>query len=175
MAGIILWLVMSPGFSSIHHHVGRGFCREMMWSQNRDLIFKAKFMFTIIWNPSDFYVLDRLPNDIRMNSPYLVGNRLLPLIPLEQAIFPRGRALHQKRLVVHLDNCSVHISRASIDWLEEHGIRHMPHSSTLFTWSGLQWLRLVCESQRNTISISIENLILYLILGSWLAWFPMRH
>jgi hypothetical protein len=29
--------------------------------------------------------------------------------------------------VVHLDNCTVHTSRASTDWLEEHGIRRMPH------------------------------------------------
>jgi transposase len=29
--------------------------------------------------------------------------------------------------VVHLDNCSVHTSRASADWLEEYGIRRMPH------------------------------------------------
>jgi hypothetical protein len=49
------------------------------------------------------------------------------LIPVEHAIFARGRALHQKRLVVHLDNWSVHTTRASTDWIEEHGMRRMPH------------------------------------------------
>jgi hypothetical protein len=29
--------------------------------------------------------------------------------------------------MVHLDNCLVHTSRASTDWLEEHGIHRMPH------------------------------------------------
>jgi hypothetical protein len=29
--------------------------------------------------------------------------------------------------VVHLDNCLVHISRVSTDWLEEHGIRRTLH------------------------------------------------
>jgi hypothetical protein len=31
IAGSILWLVMSPGFSSIHHHVDGGLCQEVMW------------------------------------------------------------------------------------------------------------------------------------------------
>jgi hypothetical protein len=42
MAGVILWLVMSHGFSSIHHYVAGGLCREMIWSQNRDMILRAK-------------------------------------------------------------------------------------------------------------------------------------
>jgi hypothetical protein len=42
IAGIILWLVMSRGFSLIHHHIGCVLCREMMWLQNRDSKFRAK-------------------------------------------------------------------------------------------------------------------------------------
>jgi transposase len=80
-------------------------------------------MFTIIWNPTGFYVVDRLPNDAKMNSAYFVTN-LLTLF--EQAIFPRRKALHQKRLVIHLDNCSAHRSRGSRDWLQEHDMRRMP-------------------------------------------------
>jgi hypothetical protein len=89
-----------------------------------------KFMFIIIWNPSGFSVVERLPNDTKMNSTYFVIDILIPLIsliPLEQAIFSRGRAPHQKRLLIHLDNCSVHTRRASTDWFEEQGIRRMPH------------------------------------------------
>jgi hypothetical protein len=59
-----------------------------------------------------------------MNSAYFVTNLL---ILLEQAIFPRGRAPHERLLVVHLDNCSVHISRVSTDWLEKDSIFPMPH------------------------------------------------
>jgi hypothetical protein len=58
-----------------------------------------------------------------MNNPYFVTN-ILP--PLEEAIFPQGRAPHQKRFVIHLDNRSVHTSRASTEWLEEYGIHRMP-------------------------------------------------
>jgi hypothetical protein len=59
-----------------------------------------------------------------MNSTYFVTNIL---IPIEQAIFPGGRAPHERRLVVHFDSCSVHTSRVSADWLEEHNILRMPH------------------------------------------------
>jgi hypothetical protein len=60
-----------------------------------------------------------------MNSAYFMTNIF---IPLEQAIFPRGRAPHEKQLVIHLDNCSVHTSQISTDWLEEDSIVRMPHS-----------------------------------------------
>jgi transposase len=91
---------------------------------------ESTFMFTVIWTPSGFYVVDRLPNDTKMNSAYFMTNiliPLIPLIPLEQAVFPRGRAPHQKWLVIHLDNCSVHTSRAPTDWLEEYDIHRMLH------------------------------------------------
>jgi hypothetical protein len=108
---------------------------------------RQKFMFTIIWNPSGFYIVDRLQNDTKMNNGYLVTN-----IPtrFEQAIFPRGRASHQKWFMIHLDNCSVHTSRTSTDWLEEHGMRRMSHLSNLFTWFGPLWLLLVSYSERKT-------------------------
>jgi hypothetical protein len=50
-------------------------------------------MFTVAWNAIGFYVVDRLLNDIKKNNDYLVTNIL---IALEQAIFPRGKASHQK-------------------------------------------------------------------------------
>jgi hypothetical protein len=61
-----------------------------------------------------------------MKSACFVTNILISFILLEQVIFPRGKVLHQKRLVIHPDNCSVHTSRASIDWPEKYGIRCMP-------------------------------------------------
>jgi hypothetical protein len=44
-----------------------------------------QFMLTITWNPTGFYVVDRLLNDTTMNGAYFVTN---VLAPLEQAIFP---------------------------------------------------------------------------------------
>jgi hypothetical protein len=59
-----------------------------------------------------------------MNSAYFITNIL---IPIEQAIFPGGRAPHEKRFVVHFDSYSVHTSRVSTDWLEEHSILRIPY------------------------------------------------
>jgi hypothetical protein len=105
-----------------------------MWTLSRDNIItkprlaiqNKKVMFTIIWNPNGFSVVDRFPNDIKTNGDCFVTNTL---IPLQQAIFSRGRTPHQKQLMVRLDNCSVHTNRTSTDWLEEHGIGHMLHLS----------------------------------------------
>jgi hypothetical protein len=65
-----------------------------MWTLSRDnVVTKSRldiqskeFMVTIIWNPSGFYVVDRLLNHAKMNSAYFVTNLI---IPLEQVIFPR--------------------------------------------------------------------------------------
>jgi histone-lysine N-methyltransferase SETMAR len=105
--------------------------RDDVVTKPRHDIPNKEFVFTIIWNPSGFYVIDRLPNHSKMNSAYFVTNIL---IPIEQAIFPGGRAPHERRHVVHFDSCSVHTSRVSTDWLEEHSIRrisHPPYSSDL--------------------------------------------
>jgi hypothetical protein len=105
--------------------------RDDVATKSRQQIQSKKFMFTIIWNPTEFYVVDRFPNDTKMNSAYFVTNIHTPL---EEAIFSQGRALHQKRFIIHLDNCSVHTNWESPEWLEEHGIRRMsqpPYSSDL--------------------------------------------
>jgi hypothetical protein len=96
--------------------------RDDVVTKSRLDIQNERFKFTFIWNPGGFYVIDKFPNDTKMNNDYFVTNII---IPLEQAIFLWGRELYQKWLVVHLDNYSVHTSRASTDWFEEHGMRIM--------------------------------------------------
>jgi hypothetical protein len=97
--------------------------RDDVAPQPRQQIQSKKFMFMIIWNPTGFYVVDRLPNDTKMNSDYFVTNIL---ISLEQMIFPCRRASHEQRLVVSVDNCSVRTSRGSTDWPEKYGIYRVP-------------------------------------------------
>jgi hypothetical protein len=58
-----------------------------------------------------------------MNSANFVTNILTPF---KQVIFARRIASHQKQIVIHLDNCSVHINRVSRDYPEEHDMRRMP-------------------------------------------------
>jgi hypothetical protein len=58
-----------------------------------------------------------------MNNAYFVTN---VLIPLEEAISPQGKAPLERRFVIYFDNCSIHASRVSTDWLEEYDIVRMP-------------------------------------------------
>jgi hypothetical protein len=65
-----------------------------MWTLSRDDVVtklrhdiqSKKFMITIIWNLSGFYVVNRLPNHAKINNAYFVTNEV---IRIEQAIFPR--------------------------------------------------------------------------------------
>jgi hypothetical protein len=99
--------------------------RERSFGQKTETCYsEQKIHVSIIRHPTGFYVVERFPNDAKMNGVYVVVN-LSPRV--EQAIFPRGRAPHQKRLVIHLDNCSVHTNQASRDWLEEHDMRRVSH------------------------------------------------
>jgi hypothetical protein len=57
-----------------------------MWTLSRgDVVTKSKldiqstkFIFTIMWNASSFYVIDRLLNDAKINSDYFVTKILIP-------------------------------------------------------------------------------------------------
>jgi histone-lysine N-methyltransferase SETMAR len=167
-AGIIVWLMMSHGFSIIYYYLACGRYREMMWSQNRDMLFRAKFMFTIIWNPSGFYVIDRLPNDTKMNSAYFVTNIL---IPIKQMIFHGWRAPHERRLVVHFDNCSVQTNRILTDWLEEHSILHMPHPPYSPDLASIDfYLFPTVKEKLEQIQLADETSFLSACKGFWEAW-----
>jgi hypothetical protein len=51
--------------------------RDNVATKPRQQIQSKKFMFTIIWNPTGFYVVDRVPNDAKMNSDYFVTSILI--------------------------------------------------------------------------------------------------
>jgi histone-lysine N-methyltransferase SETMAR len=90
-----------------------------------------KFIFTVIWNPLGFQVVDKLPTGTKMNGDYFVTNILEPL---EQKIVPNERKPHARRLTVHLDNCSIHTSGASEVLMTEHNmirLKHPPYSPDL--------------------------------------------
>jgi hypothetical protein len=67
--------------------------RDDVITKPRQQIQNKKFMFTIIGNPTGFYIVDRFPNDTKMNSDYFMTNIF---ISREQMIFPCRRALHEK-------------------------------------------------------------------------------
>jgi hypothetical protein len=103
-----------------------------MWALSRDDVAtkprtdiqSKKFMFTIMWNPNGIHVVDRLPPDAKMNAAYYTTNILQPL---HQTFFPTPRKPHGKKLVVHVDNCSIHRSAMTESFMESHDMISMPH------------------------------------------------
>jgi hypothetical protein len=102
-----------------------------LWTLSRDdLVTKPKLniqskivMFTIMWNPTGFHVVDQLPNQKKMNGHYFVTNILTPL---EKSIFPEARAPYEKPLIVHVDNASIYTSQVSTKWLDQQNIVCVP-------------------------------------------------
>jgi hypothetical protein len=104
-----------------------------MWSLARDDVttnvrhdFQTKkIMFTIMWNPHNFYVVNRLPENTKMNSTYYTTNVLKPLY---NCFFPDGYVGQKRKLVIHVDNCSIHKSREAEQFMADHKMVRMPHS-----------------------------------------------
>jgi hypothetical protein len=88
-------------------------------------------MFTVVWNPLGFHVVDKLRTGAQMESDYFTTNIVGPL---EQKIFPTGRNQHAKRSTIPLDNCSIHTSRTTEEYIRQHNIiwlQHSPYSPDL--------------------------------------------
>jgi hypothetical protein len=103
-----------------------------MWSLARDNVatnvrndFQSqKIMFTIMWNPHRFYVVNRLPENTTMNSTYYTSNILQPLY---DCFFPGGHVGQTRKLVIHVDNCSIHKSAQAEQFMANHKMVRMPH------------------------------------------------
>jgi hypothetical protein len=73
-----------------------------------------QFMFTIMWNPRRFHVVNRLPSDTIIDSHYFTTN---VLAPLREEFIPRDLAQDPKPLVVHMDmwcNSAIHIGTPNV-------------------------------------------------------------
>jgi histone-lysine N-methyltransferase SETMAR len=91
----------------------------------------AKFMFTVMWNSLGFHVIDKVPTSAKMNSEYFTTNIFARLA---EKIFPERRTAHAKRLIVHMDNCSIHRSGGTEDYRKQNNMmrfRHPPYSPKL--------------------------------------------
>lgn len=127
-----------------YHHIITGdeswiylrYYHKIMYSQDREnvpkkprrLIGDPKYMFTIFWNPWDFYIIDVLPKQDKFNSDYFINNILQPL---EIKLYPEGRNPHSKKYTVHFDNARPHTSlktRSFISNSELAQLEHPPYS-----------------------------------------------
>jgi hypothetical protein len=83
----------------------------------------TKFKFTIMWNPWRFHIINRLPDGSRMNSEYYIPN---VLTPLHEKFCSEGLENCGRPLIVHVDNCSVHTSAATEQFMSDHRMIRMP-------------------------------------------------
>jgi histone-lysine N-methyltransferase SETMAR len=81
-------------------------------------------MLTVIWGVDGFYVVDLMISQRSFNSEYFVSHVLARMVA---KILPRGRIPHTRRLQLHLDNCRVHFSKATEQFITENHIGRVPH------------------------------------------------
>jgi hypothetical protein len=82
-----------------------------------------KFMFTIMWNPRRFHVVNQLLSDTKMDSNYFTTNILAPL---REEFIPRDRVQRPKPLVVHVECRAIHTSGVTQRFMSEHQMSRMP-------------------------------------------------
>jgi hypothetical protein len=96
-----------------------------MWCLARDAVSTVvrrdthiqRFIFTIMWIPRRFQVVNQLSSDTKLDSDYFSTNMLASL---REKYIPRDRAPHSKPLVFHMDNCSIHTSDTTQRFMSQH-------------------------------------------------------
>jgi hypothetical protein len=152
-----------------------------MWSQSRDPTSRTNNSCSASHRTR---TTSTLPINFKIILKWTAGTLSHPLSSLEQAIFPRGRARHQKWLVVHLDNCSFHMSTASASWSKEQDMLRMPHPSYSSDLAPSDFYLFLTVKQnvqtfswlRKTSSlISCKNFWRVSIKRNWIGYFALRR
>jgi hypothetical protein len=77
-----------------------------------------------MWNPLGFHVIEKLPTGAIMNSEYFTTNTLARF----EKISPEGRTPHAKRLIIHMDNCSIHTGGAREDYMKQNNMMRLRYA-----------------------------------------------
>jgi histone-lysine N-methyltransferase SETMAR len=85
-----------------------------------------KFMLSVIWGIDGLHVVGLMIEQHSYNTQYFLGQRYI-LEPLLLPVFPDGRKSQSRRRNLHLDNCLVHHSKASKNFLADNSIIRVPH------------------------------------------------
>jgi hypothetical protein len=81
-------------------------------------------MLTVIWGGEGFHVVDLMTSQRSFNSEYFMSHVLAPMVA---KVFTRERSPHTRRLQLHLDNCRIHFSKATEQFITENHIGRVPH------------------------------------------------
>jgi hypothetical protein len=76
-----------------------------------------------MWNPQGFHVIEQLPDCSKINSEYDITNALTPI---HEKFCSGGPEDCGRRLIIHVDKCSVHPSAATEQFMSDHGMIRMP-------------------------------------------------
>jgi histone-lysine N-methyltransferase SETMAR len=82
-----------------------------------------EFMLTVIWGVDGFHVVDLMTSQPSFDSQSFVDNLMVSLV---EKVFPKGRNPHARRLHLHLDNCQVHFSRVTEQFIAENHLARVP-------------------------------------------------
>jgi hypothetical protein len=82
-----------------------------------------KLMLTVIYGAGSFHVVDLMTSKRSLDSQYFVSNVMTPLIT---NIFPQWRIPHDRRLHLHVDNCRVHFSKVTEQFMTQNQTLCMP-------------------------------------------------
>jgi histone-lysine N-methyltransferase SETMAR len=100
--------------------------REEAPERARQQIGTKKFILTVILGVGGFHVVELITPQRSFDSQYFVSNVMTPLIT---NILPQGRISHARQLHLHLDNCRVHFSKVTEQFITQNHILHVPHPS----------------------------------------------
>jgi histone-lysine N-methyltransferase SETMAR len=93
--------------------------REDVPQRVRQHIGTKKFMLTVIWGVDGFHVVDLMTSQRSFDSQYFVDNIMVPLV---EKVYPEGWNPHAPRLHLHLDNCRVHFSKVTEQFVSQNHI-----------------------------------------------------
>jgi hypothetical protein len=80
-------------------------------------------MFTIVWNPGGFYLVNILPKRFKFDASYY-GTQILDLLS-------KGRRTQDgrtnRKLIVHADNACTHTVKMTSPFIEQNSMQRAPH------------------------------------------------
>jgi hypothetical protein len=98
--------------------------RNKVVTKPRRDIQTAKCMFTVMWNPLGFHMINDFPTGASLNNEYFTTNILARL---EEKTLTERITAHAKRLIVHMDNCRIRASGATEDYIKQSNKMRLQH------------------------------------------------
>jgi histone-lysine N-methyltransferase SETMAR len=80
-------------------------------------------IFTIVWNPGDFHLVNILPKEFKFNASYYVTQIHDPLSKWRKTQVGRLN----RKLIVHTDNARPHTAQMTSQIMEQNSTQRAPH------------------------------------------------